>query len=34
VDGRVHSLYIGKNWNRETLARFHEKVIQVEQNLR
>lgn len=34
VKGRVRSIYIGRDWNRETLARFREKSLKIEANTR
>ena len=31
VRGRVRAIYIGKDWNRETLSKFREKARRLEQ---
>jgi hypothetical protein len=33
LGGRVRSVYIGRDWNRETLARFREKARRVEEEV-
>ncbi len=30
VGGRVRSIYIGRDWNRESLARFKKKALEIE----
>jgi len=34
VSGRTRSIYIGRDWNRETLARFREKAREIEAGAR
>lgn len=34
VGGRVRAIYIGRDWNRETLAKFKEKVGRIEKQVR